>query len=287
MIKISKLFGILIAVILVFMVVGTVTVHGSTPTYVILVHGYNYTGGADTGAYWMSGVNIYQQLVDAGYIVGIVNYYGQFNITFSNGFSWADPNFVGTQDTPIENIAQELAYAINSITSEVGAINLDIIAHSMGGLVTVYMLENYNLENVNLNEVITIASPFDGSPLASIATYLGLDTYIGYQAYEMQPGSAFLTSLQNNVGNMVSNYPSMTFIVYAGNYDPWWGYVFFSGDNDGVVSVNSATYIGYNYLYIFPDLHTASIDWLTWSGISYFEDQNVANTILANLAGNF
>ncbi len=284
MIKISKIIGILIAISLVLVVLGTV--HASGPTYVLLVHGYNYTGGVNTGD-WTSGVNLYQQLVSAGYIVGIVSYYGQFTISFSNGYTWTDPNFVGTQNTPIENISQELAYSINSITSEIGPMNLDIIAHSMGGLVVVDMLENYYLYNVNLNEVITIASPFGGSPLAAIAAYLGLDIFIGYQADEMQPGSTFLTSIQDNVGSMVTNYPSMNFIVYAGNYDPWWGYFFFSGDNDGVVSVNSATYIGYNYLYVFPDLHTSSLDWMTSSGVSYFEDQSVANTILANLAGSF
>ncbi|MDP8011363.1 MAG: esterase/lipase family protein [Thermoplasmata archaeon] len=258
----------------------------TTQTFVILVHGYSITGteGSDQ---WQMGVNIYQQLVDSGYIVGVVQYYGEFQVSYSNGYVFSDPNFYGTSNTPIENIAQELAYSIENLANTYGNVNLDIIAHSMGGLVTAYMLENYVLP-VNLENVIYIASPFNGSPFANIASYLGLDIMVGYQVDEMLSGSSFLSNLQNNYQNIINNYGSTTFIVYQGTYDPWWGYLFFNSDNDGVVSINSATSTYYDYLYTFPnDVHTQWLDQFTAYGISYFEDQSVANQIIYNLGGNY
>ncbi len=280
-----KIFAIVLAsmIIMVTFVGISSSRAAAGPTFVILIHGYSMTGteGSDQ---WQSGVNIYQQLLSRGYVVGEVAYYGNFVLKFSNGYSFIDKNFYGTSDTPIETIAGELYLAIKALYNVYGNINVDIVAHSMGGLITAYMLENFKLP-VNLKYVVYIASPFGGSPLASIASYLGLSIIIGNQVNEMKPGSSFLNYLQTHQGYLYSNYPTTKYIVYAGNYDPWWGYIFFSGDNDGVVSVSSSASIYFNYGYVFNDLHTSSLDSLTWSGISYFEDQLVASYLLYNLAG--
>ncbi len=260
----------------------------SSNTYVLLVHGYAVadTGGTPTSTPFTSGVNVYNQLVSEGYIVGLVSYYGTFTVTFSNGYTYTNSNFQGTANTPIQDISYQLGDFITSFSSG-QHINLDIVAHSMGGLVTMYMLEHFTFPNVNLENVIFIASPFGGSPFASVAQYLGLGWYVGTEAYQMVSGSSFLNDLHNNLGNAYSNFGHTTWIAYAGNYDPWWGYLFFSGDNDGVVSVNSAFDVSLNHVYVFGDIHTSSLDWLTWDGVSYFEDQSVANEISYNLAGYY
>ena len=100
----------------------------------------------------------------------------------------------------------------------------------------------------------------------------------------MESGSSFLQQLQNNVGKAVSYYSSTIWTVYAGNYDPWWSFVFGYASNDGVVSVSSATYIGYNHLYLFNDVHTGGMP--TW-GTAELSDSAVANTLVKNLAGSF
>ena len=254
-------------------------------TYVLLIHGYNsgnYNG--NNGNCFTTGTDTYQSLVNHGYIAGIVSYYGEFSIKFSNGLTYNDPSFYGTSNTPIQNIGQELGTGMTTLFAGKN-VNVDILAYSMGGLVTLYTLEHYNIPGMHLQNVIFMATPFDGSPMASVAHYLGLSFISGYQANQMMPGSSFLNLLDGSAYNAVSNYPSTTWIVYDGNYNPWWGYVFFSGSNDGVVSDNSATYLGYNYLYTFPDLHTASLDSLTWSGQSYFQDQSVLKTTLNNFEG--
>ncbi len=250
------------------------------PTYVLLVHGYSYSGSASPN-YWTAGPNIYQKLVSQGYIVGTVEYYGTFSITYSNGQKFVDSSFSGTQNTPIENIANELAKGISSL-SQNQVINLDIVVHSMGGLITLQMLEHHSFPNVNLKQVVFIATPFNGSPFAELSDILGW--YIGYQATEMETGSSFLNTLHYYVGNAVSYYPSTTWTVYAGNYDPWWSFVFGYSSNDGVVSVNSATYLGYSHLYLFNDVHVSGMP--TW-GTAELSDSSLANTLVNNLAGYF
>ncbi|MGC8505387.1 MAG: esterase/lipase family protein [Thermoplasmata archaeon] len=256
----------------------------SQNTYVLLVHGYSpgdLSGTPSTGT-WTGGVNFKQQLIDAGYTVGVVSYYGAFSISFNNGYTYYNNSYFGTANTPIQNIGMQMGIALGKIFSS-GTATVDIVAHSMGGLVVLYALEHYHYSQIDLKNVIFIATPFGGSPFANVAQYLGLSSTVGQQAYQMVAGSAFLSALDNAAGNAVNNYPDTVWTVFAGNYDPWWGYIFFNGQNDGVVSVRSATYLGYNNLYIFPDLHTGFLDGLTWGGISYFEDQNVANVMLAVL----
>ena len=259
----------------------------SGQTYVILVHGYNPANfnGAN-GNCFTTGTDTYQTLVSHGYITGMVSYYGEFTLTFSNGVSYTDSSYYGTSNTPIQNIGSELGTAMNTLFAGKN-VNVDIFAYSMGGLVTLYSLENYKIPGMNLQNVIFLATPFDGSSLASVAQYLGISLVTGYQTDQMSQGSSFLSSLDSNTYLAVSNYATTTWIVYDGNYNPWWGYLFFSGSNDGVVSDHSATYLGYNYLYTFSDLHTASLDSFTWSGQSYFQDQSVLNTALSNFGGSY
>ncbi|MGC8995251.1 MAG: esterase/lipase family protein [Thermoplasmata archaeon] len=293
---IKLLISTLIAVILVIIFIPNASfANQNSQTVVLLVNGYTVGGNGD----WVYGINIYQQLADAGYLVGIVSYYGPFVINFSNGYQYIIPNFGGTNNTPIENISYQLAMAIVNLTYLWGNFNLDIIGHSMGGLITMYMLENYVLP-VNLLNVITIGTPFKGSNLAVFAHFLGElgvnitfngasgFTNMGYQDIELEPHSAFLNNLNEYQSNVTSNYPDAVIIAYAGNYDPWWGYIaFLFQDNDGLVSVPSALGFYHDYEYVFPDLHSPYWDQYTLWGICYFEDQNVANTILNNLSGNY
>ena len=257
----------------------------SQNTYVLLVHGYSpgdLSGTPSTGT-WTGGVNFEQQLIDAGYTVGVVSYYGTFSISFSSGYTYTNTSYFGTANIPIQDIGVQLGIALGKIFPA-GMTTVDIVAHSMGGLVVLYALEHYHYPQINLKNVIFIATPFGGSPFANVAQYLGLSSTVGQEAYQMVAGSSFLNALDNGASSAVNNYPGTVWTVFTGNYDPWWGYIFFNGQNDGVVSVRSATYLGYNNLYIFPDLHTGFLDGFTWGGVSYFQDQNVADAMLSVLA---
>jgi uncharacterized alpha/beta hydrolase family protein len=157
-------------------------------TYVLLVHGYNIDNTTESDI-WYQGVNMEQQIANAGYVVGVVSYYGEFTVNYSNGYNYTNNSLNGTINTPIEQVAGALADAIYNLSAN-GNITLDIMAHSMGGLVVLYMLENYIFPNVNLHNFITLGTPFNGSNLAEIASFISIK-YSGYQAEEHSPGSAY------------------------------------------------------------------------------------------------
>ena len=182
------------------------SVSATSDTYVILVHGYSPgdTSGTPNTGTWSGGVDFRSQLISAGYTVGVVSYYGKFTITFSNGYTYSNSSFFGTANTPIQNIGSQFGIAMSRIFSS-GTTNVDIVAHSMGGLVTLYALEHYYDPHIALKNVIFIASPFGGSPFANVAQFLGLSSIVGCEAYQMEGGSPFLTGLQNNVGNAYIN----------------------------------------------------------------------------------
>ncbi|MDE1820293.1 MAG: hypothetical protein KGJ23_05880 [Euryarchaeota archaeon] len=254
-----------------------------SPTYVILVHGYDPSTTPAT-VVWTYGVNLYQQLVNAGYIVGVVTYYGTFTLAFSNGTTYSDPSYYGTTAVPIETISMELAKMLTRAFAHTAA-TVDILGHSMGGLVTEYMLEHTRLTGVTLKNVIWLGSPLDGAPVTYLTPWLNLS---GYQAAEMSQGSAFLTELHAWVPNARANYPSTEWLTYVGYANPYWAMAYFSGHaNDGLVDAPSAESVAYDHAYLFPDLHIPQLDSYTPGKVSYFEDQNFASEVLANFSGHY
>lgn len=255
-------------------------------TWVLLVHGFGPTA-VPAYSVWYQGQDIYGTLVHEGYKVAVVSYYGEFMMTLSTGRIYSDPTFFGTTNTPIESVAGELDKALSSVfTQAPGAqpITLDIIAHSMGGLVTLYMLEHHTLNQIKLENVIFIASPMGGAPLTALSVY---DNMTGYQAQEMENGSAFLTALSANLPSAKAKYPGVEWLVYAGDADPPWGNAYFLGPNDGLVSDSSDVALGYSHEYVFPDLHIPELDPLDLGHVSYFEDHSVMLEIEMNLLGHY
>ncbi len=253
---------------------------GTTP-WVILIHGFDPQ--VDPVAFWFYGVDIYQQLVDAGYHVGVVSYYGTFTLSLSTGTFYADHSFFGTTNTPIEAVANEVAKGLRSVFGS-QTITLDIVGHSMGGLVALYMLEHDRLPSMTVQNVVFIGSPLGGAPVAQLRAYVSLS---GYQASEMISGSPFLTALKYNFPLAKLTYPRAEWLVYAGEADPAWGWAIFHAPNDGLVSVLSDTALGYDHLYYFPDLHMPFLDVYDPGHVSYAEDEHVALRLLSNLAGQY
>lgn len=261
---------------------GAPTSSGTSPTYVILVHGFD--PAIDPSSVWTYGVNFYQQLVSAGYVVGIVSYYGTFTLAFSDGTTLTDPSFYGTTNTPIESIGLELGKEIQRAFAGQTGVTLDLMGHSMGGLVTEYMLEHVRFPGITVAHVIYLGSPFNGAPVTAFTPYLNLS---GYQASEMSQGSSFLTALHAWVPTARQQNPSTVWIVYAGDASPLWAYTYFKSPNDGLVDVPSASDLPYNHIYLFPNLHVPELDSYDPGVVSYFEDQKVATEILDNFSGHY
>jgi triacylglycerol lipase len=85
----------------------------------------------------------------------------------------------------IEAGADELAARIDDLLAETGADRVDLVAHSMGGLVSRAYLRRHG--SAKVARIVTIATPHHGTVLARVA--------LGQNAREMQPDSDWLRRL--------------------------------------------------------------------------------------------
>lgn len=73
---------------------------------------------------------------------------------FEFPYEWRDSNI---------STAEKLKDKINEVKSKTGLPAVDIVAHSMGGLVSRYYIEGNNYQN-DVNQLITLGTPHKGSP---------------------------------------------------------------------------------------------------------------------------
>jgi triacylglycerol lipase len=181
-------------VFLVTMLLLLSAVMGAAPAFaaakdpVLLVHGWGM-------ASWSTWPLMQSRLQSEGYRV--------YTIDFSN-------NIGGN----LQN-ASELRAKVDRILAETGASKVDIVAHSMGGLSTRYYIK-YLGGASKVNDVIELGTPNHGTAVALVAFA------ISPGAYEMLPGSAFLTALNN--GDETPNPVKWTSIcsMYDEANIPWW-----------------------------------------------------------------
>ena len=105
----------------------------------------------------------------------------------------------------IEDYAKKLYDKIQTISAE----EIILIGHSMGGLVSAYCAENYN---VPVKKIITIGTPWEGSPILS--KLIGNFWYKGARFYQMLPNSDWLNKLHQQVKKSKINY-----YTYGSNLD--------------------------------------------------------------------
>lgn len=75
---------------------------------------------------------------------------------------------------PIEKIAEEFNKRLEAFDLKVGEKQIDIIAHSMGGLVSRYMIENLRNGDGLINSLVMLGTPNGGSPFGSIPEYISI-----------------------------------------------------------------------------------------------------------------
>ena len=87
--------------------------------------------------------------------------------------------------------AREIRVAIEALLDETGARQVDVVAHSMGGLGLWVLLQEEG-DLIPVRRVVFLGSPLQGTLVAHLAW--------GEGGEEMQPGSDFLTRLQDGPG---------------------------------------------------------------------------------------
>jgi uncharacterized protein (TIGR03437 family) len=150
----------------------------------------------------------------------------------------------------IEQLGNDLGAYLNSITYDSGAQvpHIDLVAHSMGGLIARAYLAGLQPNETFLppsptlvGKMVLIATPNFGSFVAG--QYIN-SLPAGTQAAELVPGSSFLWNLAtwNQGGDDLRGVSAIAVVGNAGTYTPILGSsILLNGASDGLVSLTSAS----------------------------------------------
>ncbi len=208
----------------------------STPsvpkTPVVLVHGI------------LSDPSTWDDLVaefeDDGYVWGV----DLFTVDYDPGF--CNPiTLSGCALGDIRNYAEVLREQVTVAKGVSGMDKVNIVAHSMGGLVSRWYIQMGGGAS-NVDKLITIGTPHDGTPLTTYCTLFstilfGLSGYIVSLSHcnvdafiQMTPGSLFLTTLG------IASAPSTSLYTISGTDGIPLTSLFIPGIDDGIVPLLSA-----------------------------------------------
>ncbi len=154
---------------------------------VILVHGFNWNANTDCGTYWAAAKTA---LLNDGWTGGLTTY-GYYSGDTNCGIKYS-----GGTGTSIKTVAKDFATQIYNRYS-VRGVKVDVLAHSMGGLVVRSALTETAKGTTGfppylyIEDVATLSTPHGGANYATLC-YLTTVT----QCKEMAGGSSFLTGLQ-------------------------------------------------------------------------------------------
>lgn len=103
---------------------------------------------------------------------------------------------LGSEDRTIEEYAQD----VSNLIEERQLKSLTLLGISMGGLVSSYYVENLKPDNVVVNKIITIGTPFQGSPLLYVSRAIPwIRMFFSKRYHQMTPESVFLNYLNYQV----------------------------------------------------------------------------------------
>lgn len=101
--------------------------------------------------------------------------------------------------------AQRLASTVASVRARTGASKVDLVAHSMGGLVSRAYIKDLG-GSTKVDSLITMGTPHYGTDLAVIAQFLTFGSCVGITScHQMARGSSFLNALNagdDTIGNV-------------------------------------------------------------------------------------
>ena len=171
---------------------------------VVYVHGYNAFGdGADCNM-WSSMDNTLRSWGLTGPKVTVKYYFGDTNCTkalqnYGTGGRHFDPGYANwDRYVRLEHLGYRLAWMLYNEYSSKG-ITVDVVAHSMGGLIARYALSQVARGHVDfppylyVEDAVTLGTPHSGTGWASFCWTT--------QCEQMRPGSSFVNWLATNAPN--------------------------------------------------------------------------------------
>jgi Tol biopolymer transport system component len=165
-----------------------------------------------------------------------------------------------TTGVSIAENARRLGRYIQLVKQATGAQQVDIVAHSMGGLISRYYIAYYmNQQNPDIRQLIMLGTPNGGSYTAALGTAIGIALYfpvfgLGKPLLELTP--EYLWSFNKSTTDRRFGIP---FHVLAGNYvvNDMYCIDFYDSPlerkpRDGIVSVSSAFAIPIDTGVVYP-----------------------------------
>ncbi len=227
----------------------------------LFVHGHSMTSGSSL--YSLHGFSEMQEKLaqegyyeDRGYILAsqeLVNFQkGQwkdlskpvsFRVTYYKGeYSSASDAVLSDDQYSISVYADRLSKMIDIALYATGKNKVDLVAHSMGGLVVREYVRKYGTSKVN--KIITLGTPNHGTNGYSAG--LGCDIgHRGPECEDMRSGSTFITTL-----NSQETFPGIKYLAVIGVSSDYLLVCPNLEDSDGVVCKSSAPLNGAkNYYY--------------------------------------
>jgi hypothetical protein len=223
--------AIAIAVSLLFLVPAT-AVGLNVKRPLLLVHGHEHDSGNSCDSTWKNLMANYRFFGYTGQFRAIHYYKNDTGCSTYYGKGSAPWISSATSDTPIEYISKKLAwYIYNSWTSH--GIGVNIVAHSMGGLIVRYAIDKVHRNtpgfppDIIAPSVVTFGTPHDGIWLGPGQVGCGLTGNDDDQCRQMDKSSSFIEYLRDNAPNP------------QGHYGTWWSVAGSYADN--TVDQESAT----------------------------------------------
>ncbi len=168
---------------------------------VLLIHGFSSSSGHDCDFYWQAQKETLKQINREAIILGWYkdNTNGCVTIPGTGQFD---------NNIPTADIAELLRdYIVENYTSNHKSV--DIVAHSMGGIVVRKMLDDWG-QDVWVSDVVTLGTPHDGAK----AEFVDILCPHWDQCVELQQGNSFMNSLEPNPQSII---PTQWTLIGAAN----------------------------------------------------------------------
>ncbi|MFD3842783.1 esterase/lipase family protein [Streptomyces sp. NPDC058642] len=178
----------------------------SNQSRVIFVHGFAPAGKhSSCSSYFSTALSHFK---DRGWTGS------RLTFGYYRGQSGCSENYAGTRDTSLKTVAKAFANYVYSYSRN--NIKVDVVAHSMGGLVVRAAL-HYTAKRASgfppylyIEDAVTLGSPHGGTGWGTACSTVGWQ-----QCKDMKPGSSFLNAL----GSTMPNSRMGTDWTTVGSYD--------------------------------------------------------------------